>query len=143
MNHFSAIQSIYHIKEHKTIQYHDTKRNKMEQNSTINGVMNTMPRSAHYGHYLNGFCVWLQELQEGWRGKRACRAGVEKKGMYKEKGEDDVIDLAEVRILFTVREFLFVFALIVFILFGLSFSVFYNFNLLVLFFPIVWSLLCS
>lgn len=29
-------------------------------------------------------------MAETLRGKRACRAGVERKGMYREKGEDDV-----------------------------------------------------
>ena len=37
-----------------------------------------------------------QMLQDGYRDKRSCRAGVEKKGMYKEKSEHDVIDFAEV-----------------------------------------------
>lgn len=47
---------------------------------------------------LFGRSYWRgQAMQEGWRGKRKCRAGVEKKGMYREKGERDVMDLVEVR----------------------------------------------
>lgn len=39
--------------------------------------------------------LW-QMLQDGYRDKRSCRAGVEKKGMYKEKSERDVIEFVEV-----------------------------------------------